>query len=68
MVITGDTASALERSLGNTAAIKLRTYVFIDALQPQLAAYIATVSQGFLPVPGGPGGPSGGRGGTAHPT
>ncbi|MFD2110556.1 BMC domain-containing protein [Thiorhodococcus fuscus] len=32
--------------------IKLRTYVYIDALQPQLAAYMATVSQGFLPVPG----------------
>jgi microcompartment protein CcmL/EutN len=31
--------------------IKLRTYVYIDALQPQLAAYMATVSQGFLPVP-----------------
>lgn len=32
--------------------ITLRTYVYIDSLQPQLAAYIATVSQGFLPVPG----------------
>jgi len=26
--------------------------VFMDALQPQLASYIATSSQGFLPVPG----------------
>jgi hypothetical protein len=32
--------------------IRLRTYVYIDALQPQLAAYISTASQGFLPVPG----------------
>lgn len=32
--------------------ITLRTYVFIDALQPQLASHIATSSQGFLPVPG----------------
>ncbi|MET0064970.1 MAG: BMC domain-containing protein [Candidatus Thiodiazotropha sp.] len=32
--------------------IKLRTYVYIDSLQPQLAAYVATASQGFLPVPG----------------
>lgn len=32
--------------------IKLRTYVFIDSLQPQLAAYMGTVAQGFLPVPG----------------
>ncbi len=32
--------------------IKLKTYIFIDALQPQLAVYLGTVSQGFLPVPG----------------
>ena len=32
--------------------ITLRTYVLIDALQPQLASYMATVSQGFLPKPG----------------
>lgn len=32
--------------------IKLRTYVYINSLQPQLAEYMATVSQGFLPVPG----------------
>lgn len=32
--------------------IQLRTYVYIDSLQPQLAEYIATVSQGFMPVPG----------------
>ncbi len=32
--------------------INLRTYVYIDSLQPQLAAYMATVSQGFPPVPG----------------
>ena len=32
--------------------IKLRTYVFIDSLQPQLAEYLGTTSQGFLPIPG----------------
>ena len=32
--------------------IRLRTYVYIDSLQPQLAEYMATVSQGFQPVPG----------------
>jgi ethanolamine utilization microcompartment shell protein EutS len=32
--------------------ISLRTFVFIDALQPQLASYLATSSQGFLPIPG----------------
>ncbi len=35
-----------------TPIIKLRTYVYIDSLQPQLAEYMATVSQGFLPIPG----------------
>jgi len=33
-------------------AITLRTFVFVDALQPQLASHLATSSQGFLPVPG----------------
>jgi microcompartment protein CcmL/EutN len=32
--------------------IKLRTYIFIDSLQPQLAGYLGTTSQGFLPIPG----------------
>ena len=32
--------------------ISLRTFVFIDSLQPQLASYLATSSQGFLPTPG----------------
>jgi ethanolamine utilization microcompartment shell protein EutL len=32
--------------------ISLRTFVLIDSLQPQLASYLATSSQGFLPIPG----------------
>ena len=32
--------------------VTLRTYVFLDALQPQLAAFIGTTARGFLPVPG----------------
>ncbi|MBW8074627.1 hypothetical protein, partial [Metallibacterium scheffleri] len=32
--------------------VTLRTFVFIDALQEQLASYLGTSSQGFLPVPG----------------
>ena len=32
--------------------ISLRTFSFIDSLQPQLASYLATSSQGFLPIPG----------------
>ncbi|MBU1701517.1 MAG: hypothetical protein KJ970_17900 [Candidatus Eisenbacteria bacterium] len=32
--------------------ITLRTYIFLDSLQPQLAAQIGTVSRGFLPIAG----------------
>jgi hypothetical protein len=32
--------------------IELRSYVFLDSLQPQHAAYMGKVAQGFLPVPG----------------
>lgn len=32
--------------------IELRTYVFLDSLQPQLASYMGTASMGFLPIPG----------------
>jgi len=31
---------------------ELRTYVFLDSLQPQHAAYLGTVARGFLPLPG----------------
>jgi hypothetical protein len=31
--------------------VTLRTYVFLDSLQPQLAAFIGTTARGFLPVP-----------------
>jgi hypothetical protein len=33
-------------------AISLRTYTFLDALQPQLATFIGKTARGFLPVPG----------------
>ncbi len=32
--------------------IDLRTYIFLDSLQSQMASYISTVSRGFLPVGG----------------
>lgn len=32
--------------------IELRSYVYLDNLQPQHAAYLGTVALGFLPVPG----------------
>lgn len=31
--------------------VDLRSYVFLDSLQPQYASFLATVAQGFLPVP-----------------
>src|SRR5215470_6426207 len=34
------------------ADITLRTYVSLDSLQPQLAAFIGTTARGFLPVAG----------------
>ncbi len=32
--------------------IELRAYVFLDSLQPQYAAFLGTVAQGFLPLAG----------------
>src|SRR5258706_5433809 len=34
------------------AEVALRTYIFLDSLQPQLAAFIGTTARGFLPVAG----------------
>jgi hypothetical protein len=33
-------------------SVDLRTYVFLDNLQPQHAAFLGTVARGFLPLPG----------------
>ncbi len=32
--------------------VDLRSYVFLDSLQPQHAAFLGTVARGFLPLPG----------------
>ena len=34
------------------ADVTLRSYVFLDDLQPQLAAFIGTTARGFLPLAG----------------
>ena len=34
------------------AEVTLRTYVFVDNLQPQLAGFIGTTARGYLPVAG----------------
>lgn len=31
-------------------AVQLRTYVYLDVLQPQLASFLATVARGYLPI------------------
>jgi hypothetical protein len=33
-------------------SVELRSYVYLDRLQPQHASYIGTVALGFLPLPG----------------
>ncbi len=38
--------------MGDTVAVDLRSYVFLDSLQPQYAAFLGTVAQGFLPLAG----------------
>jgi hypothetical protein len=35
-----------------SSEVELRAYVFLDSLQPQIAAYIGATAFGFLPVPG----------------
>ncbi len=34
------------------AGVELRTYCFLDNMQPQFASFIATIAQGFLPRQG----------------
>jgi len=38
--------------MDNKSNIDLRTYIIIDSLQLQMASYLSTVSQGYLPVGG----------------
>ena len=33
-------------------SVDLRSYVFLDNLQPQYAAFLGTIASGFLPLPG----------------
>ncbi len=42
----------LLKSLASPLGIDLRSYVYIDRLQRQHAAYLGTEAQGFLPLPG----------------
>ncbi|MBT8198125.1 MAG: hypothetical protein HKN01_04680 [Acidimicrobiia bacterium] len=35
-----------------SSGIELRTYCFLDNLQPQYAAFLGTIAQGFLPLAG----------------
>ncbi len=40
------------RQIKGAPMAELRTYVFIDSLQPQFASFLATVARGFLPIAG----------------
>jgi len=51
-VTTDSEGHRLAGQRSDVGSIELRTHVFLDSLQPQLAAYMGTVSQGFLPIPG----------------
>jgi hypothetical protein len=37
---------------GGFVSVDLRSYVFLDSLQPQHSAFLGTVARGFLPLPG----------------
>jgi hypothetical protein len=34
------------------SSVQLRTYVFLDSMQPQFASFVATTARGYLPVAG----------------
>jgi hypothetical protein len=38
--------------MAKSSKIDLRSYVFLDSLQPQYAAFLGTIAQGFLPLAG----------------
>lgn len=34
------------------ATVQLRTYIFLDSMQPQFASFVASAAKGFQPLPG----------------
>lgn len=46
------TATTRRENQDKLLGVNLRSYVYIDSLQPQHAAYMGTVALGFLPLPG----------------
>jgi hypothetical protein len=40
------------KEMAMTTGIELRSYAFLDSLQPQYAAFLGTTAQGFLPLAG----------------
>ena len=47
-ITTDSEKSLVSRQASQVEQIELRTYVFLDSLQPQLAAYMGTVSSCLL--------------------
>jgi len=44
--------NAPERDAPQARGVDLRSFVFIDRMQPQFASFVATVARGYLPVAG----------------
>ena len=32
------------------ASVDLRSFIFLDSLQPQLTSYLCTIAKGYLPI------------------
>lgn len=53
MVAPGDQSGITDHGKEiSILGVELRSYVYLDSLQPQHAAYMGTVAVGFLPLPG----------------
>ena len=55
MAVAGPAMRLLSRApryLSGVCMATLRSYVFLDSLQPQVAAHISTTCKGYFPVPG----------------
>ena len=48
--LLGPARAPATRSTHGRPAVTLRTYTYLDVLQPQLASFLATVAQGYLPI------------------
>lgn len=52
MIPHGVRALTRPPAVGTVLAVELRTFTYLDVLQPQLTSFLQTVSQGFMPLEG----------------